>query len=235
MTEALCSCDMSQFTPLELSRASELLGKENDDAILKRALIYQRDTGLSIARGEISVVTFKGNRTVIINKQGYLAYACRQADYDGYESGCDGDGEAMTAWCTVYSKTRTHPTTVKIKFAEFKKTSPVWQEKPSYMLEKTAISLALRAAFPVFNGTYDETEVEGDIDDEYKPAEHPPKKIYTINQAQTIQDNMAKMGIEYGDLFDRAKLPGTNKVLFDGTIIDEEFRRMRKEKNDSRV
>lgn len=157
------STDMAVFSPADIKRAGELLRCPLDEASAIKALIIQRDTGLSITRGEISIVPFNGRPTVMINKQGYLSYASRQPDYDGYESGVETvDGERV-AWCTVYNRKISHPITVRIYESEYAKpSSPVWKEKPRYMLEKTAISLALRAAFPILNGTYTDDEIEAD-------------------------------------------------------------------------
>lgn len=240
--------DMQKFSPEQLRRAGELLGCKLDEASALKALIIQQDTGLSITRGEISIVPFAGKPTVMINKQGYLAYATRQPDYDGYESGTERDGDELTAWCTVYSKTRDKPTTVRIYESEFKKeSSPIWKEKPRYMLEKTAISLALRAAYPILNGTYTEEEItpqerviiEPKADDivvTASPAPAPvqtipqdipkPKKIYSLEQANSCMSNMESQGMDIS-VFERAKLPdGT----FNGDMIDTEFTRQMKAK-----
>ncbi len=164
------STDMAVFSPADIKRAGELLRCPLDEASAIKALIIQRDTGLSITRGEISIVPFNGRPTVMINKQGYLSYASRHPDYDGYESGVETvDGERV-AWCTVYNRKISHPIKVRIYESEYAKpSSPIWKEKPRYMLEKTAVSLALRAAFPILNGTYTDDEIEAD------PGKIPPQ------------------------------------------------------------
>lgn len=241
--------DMQTFSPEQLKRAGELLGCRLDEASALKALIIQHDTGLSITRGEISIVPFAGKPTVMINKQGYLAYASRQADYDGYESGTAKEGDELTAWCTVFSKNRTNPTTVKIYESEFRKdNSPVWKEKPRYMLEKTAISLALRAAYPILNGTYTEEEIseaprvsieprEDDIvvQPQASPAPEPVKEepapaptcqVYSLEQANTCLTTMANQGMDVS-IFEKAKLPNG---LFNKDMIDADYKRQMAEK-----
>lgn len=177
-----CS-DMQAFTPEQLKRAGELLGCQLDQASALKALIIQRDTGLSITRGEICIVSFGGKPTVMINKAGYLAYASRQPDYDGYESGVETEDGEMYAWCHVYSRTRTRPTKVKIYRSEFDQKRSVWLEKPRYMLEKTAISLALRAAYPILNGTYTEEELQGAVKIEPRESDIPVTPVIETEEA----------------------------------------------------
>lgn len=226
---------MQTFTPEQLKRAGELLGCKLDEASALKALIIQQDTGLSITRGEISIVSFAGKPTVMINKQGYLAYASRQPDYDGYESGVDEDesGE-MVAWCKVYSRTRSRPTSVRIYRSEFDKHQSIWNEKPRYMLEKTAISLALRAAYPVLNGTYSDDEIDAQAvriepqenDIIVTPAKVETKPafsgaVYTLIEAQKILENMTSQGMDVS-IFDTAKVSASE---FDKAAIDADFKR----------
>ena len=173
MTEIILSAnsDMATFTSEEMQRASQLLGCKVDEASLLKAMILQRDTGLSIARKEISIVPYNGVPTVQVNKQGYIAYARRQPNYDGYESGIYEKDGVLRAWCIVYDKMLSHPVKRDISFVEFRKNTPIWKEKPEYMLEKTAISLAIREAFPFLNGTYDECELEEDQPVKIQPNE----------------------------------------------------------------
>lgn len=265
----IAQTDMIQFDKATIERAGKLLGCALDEQSILKALIIQQDTGLSIARGEISVVPFAGKPTVFINKQGYLAYAARHPQYDGYESDVEGEGEDMVAWCSVYRKDHSRPTKVKVLFKEFGKSSPVWKQMPRHMLEKTAISLALRSAFPALNGTLTEEEVglhieprETDIivepvepsaqarepaptiDAETTPAPTPtptpapaptpaavperrmPSKLYSLEEAQTILENMTAQGLEFGDLFENARI---DSMTFDGDMINAEFKRLRDE------
>lgn len=251
--------DMMQFDKTAIERAGKLLGCSLDEQSILKALIIQQDTGLSIARGEISVVPFAGKPTVFVNKQGYLAYAAKHPEYDGYESDVEGEGDNMVAWCSVYRKDHSRPTTVKVLFKEFGKTTPVWKQMPRHMLEKTAISLALRAAFPALNGTLTPEEAEFHIEPrasdivveptvvppqtvstpapepapqvvtaspEPKPERRMPSKLYSMEEAQTILENMVAQGLDCGDLFERARI---DAATFDGDMINSEFKRIRDE------
>lgn len=200
--------DMLDFTDAQIKKAGELLGCQMDRASCIRALIIQQDTGLSMARGEISIVPFKGKPQVFINRQGYLAYANRQTEYDGFESGTEEVNGRLTAWCKVYRKDRRFPASVRILYKEFgeskAKTSPVWQQMPEYMLEKTAISLSLRQAFPVLNGTLTEEEIDApytiarrpdDIDVIPTPAPERIENPKTTTEQETAQkEQPAKEG-----------------------------------------
>ncbi|HJJ55159.1 MAG TPA: recombinase RecT, partial [Methanocorpusculum sp.] len=176
-SECIPNADLQIFPPAEIEQARVALGQPNlDESTVIRALIIQRDTGLSMSRGEQSIVPFNGRPTVTINRQGYLAYASRQPHYDGYESGIGTSDGELFAWCRVYNKNISHPVMVRIYQKEYAKTTPVWKEKPRYMLEETAISLALRAVFPILNGTCTEDEIEADA----------PVRIQTIPADITV-------------------------------------------------
>lgn len=145
---------MPEYPQDIISVAKDYLGVTLDKQSIVRALNIQRRTGLSIANGEISVISFKAKPTVFVNFQGYLALAEAHPQYDGFD--CETeiiDGEAK-AVCRVWRKDRTRPTIMKAWEKEDKKDTPIWREKPRYMLEKVAIVRALRTAFPVLNGTY---------------------------------------------------------------------------------
>lgn len=154
----LSNSDMAVFSPDEIRRAGELLGVPLDEASAIKALIIQRDTGLSITRGEISIIPMGGKPTVFINKQGYLAYAAKQPEYDGYEFGVGEKGGDLYAWCKVYRNDRTRPTYEDAWLSEDKQNTPVWVKMPKRMLVKVAIKRAHQAAFPVLNGLYDPAE-----------------------------------------------------------------------------
>ncbi len=172
--------DMATFSPDELKRAGQLLGVKMDDATALKALIIQRDTGLSLARGEISIVPFKGVNVVFINKNGYLAYAAGNPQYDGFESGTrkDEDGE-LIGWCRVFRKDRKIPIYVERRYSEYNSSREPWTTKKHTMIEKVAISVAHRQAFPVLNGTYDEYE------NWIEPKSEPTPVDYYVHELNT--------------------------------------------------
>jgi len=219
MNEVTTSNELVEFSQDLIKQAEDLLGCKMDKASVYRALCIAKDTGLSIVRGEISVVNYKGKPTVQINKQGYLAYAARNSDYDGMEHDVSEDGE--TAWCKVYSKSRSHPTFVKIHREEFDKKQAVWSEKPKYMLEKTAISLALREAYPVLNGTYTDDEI-GMESEPYKIEPQPtdikvePAKFDRKKDFEKFRDDMFIF-------FGYALTEDEEAALTNGDLSDEEY------------
>lgn len=245
--------DMATFDPVVIQRAGGLLGCQLDEASILRALIIQKDTGLSIARGEISVVSFGGKPTVFVNKQGYLAYAARQPDYDGYEWGYDpdteGEGKDLVAWCKVYRKDRTRPIYETAIMSEDNRGTPVWIKMPRRMLAKVAIKRAHQAAFPVLNGLLSVEEVDegyridprpDDIrvypvdDDSPEPAKAPskpgisdipPVNTCTLDIAEKIRQNMQDQGMDIS-VFTRARISNSE---FDRDMIDADFARQRAE------
>ncbi|HJK45584.1 MAG TPA: recombinase RecT [Methanocorpusculum sp.] len=240
---AVANSDMAKFSDEEIKRAGELLGVPLDRGSALRALIIQRDTGLSITRGEISILSMGGKPTVFVNKQGYLAYAARQPEYDGYEFGIETRGEDLYAWCKVYRKDRSRPTYEDAWLSEDKQpSSPTWAKMPKRMLAKVAIKRAHQAAFPVLNGTYEPAEAWDDSvrieqrDDDivvkpYPPEENPkqptsvpkPKVIetYSLEQAQMILENYGANGFDTA-VFERARISDSE---FDKEMINADFKR----------
>ena len=239
---AVANSDMAKFSDEEIKRAGELLGVPLDRGSALRALIIQRDTGLSITRGEISILSMGGKPTVFVNKQGYLAYAARQPEYDGYEFGIETRGEDLYAWCKVYRKDRSRPTYEDAWLSEDKQpSSPTWAKMPKRMLAKVAIKRAHQAAFPVLNGTYEPAEAWDDSvridqrDDDivvkpYPPEENPkqptwvpkPKVIetYSLEQAQMLLENYCANRFAPA-VFERSTI---NDREYDKQMIDADFK-----------
>ena len=243
--------DLATFDSAVIQRAGELLGCQLDEASILRALIIQQDTGLSIARGEISVVTFGAKPTVFVNKQGYLAYAARQPEYDGYEWGFRGEGDNLEAWCKVYRKDRTRPVYETAILSEDNRGTPIWQKMKRRMLAKVAIKRAHQAAFPVLNGllsveevdegyhidprqddirVYPVTETPADPPISPTPAasarkpdisDIPPAEVYSLKQAEIIRQNMQDQGMD-PSVFSISKISNSE---FDKTMIDADFAR----------
>ncbi|HJK49883.1 MAG TPA: hypothetical protein O0X43_02465, partial [Methanocorpusculum sp.] len=107
------------------------------------------------------------------------------------------------------------------------------------MIEKVALSQALRMAFPILGGTYDESEewdgcnrvvvdpLPTDIDVQPTPAptpEEPPKQAietYSLKQAQSILENYAISGFDTA-VFERARISDHE---YDRQMIDADFKR----------
>ncbi|HJJ47600.1 MAG TPA: recombinase RecT [Methanocorpusculum sp.] len=247
--------DMTEFSNDAIERAGELLGCPLDRPSLIRALIIQRDTGLSLARGELSIINFGGKNCVFINKQGWLAYAARQPEYDGYTWGIEKHGDDWHAWCKVFRKDRTHQVYEDAWMSEDRQKSPAWDKLPKRMLVKVAIKRAHQAAFPVLNGLLTPSEVgleedtptritpqPGDITIEAEPAPQPqpkpernqPKTPYTLKQAQDARQNMLDQGMT--DAIFKPNTPGTAYIdgkIWDGDLIIADFNRQRESKKEA--
>ena len=245
---AVTNSDMSVFDDAEIKRAGDLLGVPLDRAAAIRALIIQQDTGLSITRGEICIVEFRGKPQVFVNKNGYLAYATKHPDYRGFkcESGTDDDG--IYGYAEVYREGLKVPVCVKRYLAEYDMHREPWTSKPRTMIEKVALSQALRMAFPILGGTYDESEewdgcrrvvvdpLPTDIDVQPTPAptpEEPPKQAietYSLEQAQMILENYGANGFDTA-VFERARISDSE---FDKEMINADFKRQNEAKKSAK-
>lgn len=241
---AVTNSDMSVFDDAEIKRAGELLGVPLDRAAAIRALIIQRDTGLSITRGEICIVEFRGKPQVFVNKNGYLAYATKHPDYRGFKCESGKDDNGIYGYAEVYREGLKVPVCVKRYLAEYDMHREPWTSKPRTMIEKVALSQALRMAFPILGGTYDESEewdgcrrvvvdpLPTDIDVQPTPAptpEEPPKQAietYSLKQAQSILENYAMDGFDTA-VFERARISDHE---YDKQMIDADFKRQNEAK-----
>ena len=225
---AVTNSDMSVFDDAEIKRAGDLLGVPLDRAAAIRALIIQQDTGLSITRGEICIVEFRGKPQVFVNKSGYLAYATKHPDYRGFkcESGKDDDG--IYGYAEVYREGLKVPVCVKRYLAEYDMHREPWTSKPRTMIEKVALSQALRMAFPILGGTYDESEewdgcnrvvvdpLPTDIDVQPTPV---PVQEETPKQAVELE-NYGANGFDTA-VFERARISVRE---YDKQMIDADFK-----------
>ena len=93
-------------------------------------------------------------------------------------------------WCRVHkSRANREVCTFKeVSFSEYNKGNAIWKEKPCTMIEKVAISQALREAFPKdYEGLYTSAEiVEGDYNpDAPKQSATPPVEPVVIDETIT--------------------------------------------------
>lgn len=236
---AVTNSDMSVFDDAEIKRAGDLLGVPLDRAAAIRALIIQQDTGLSITRGEICIVEFRGKPQVFVNKNGYLAYATKHPDYRGFKCESGKDDNGIYGYAEVYREGLKVPVCVKRYLAEYDMHREPWTSKPRTMIEKVALSQALRMAFPILGGTYDVSEewdgcnrvvvdpLPTDIDVQPTPAptpEDPPKQAietYSLEQAQMILENYGANGFDTS-VFERARISDHE---YDRQMIDADFKR----------
>lgn len=115
---------------------------------------------------EIYAVKYGDNFNVIVGYETYLKRAEEFPQYDGYETKIFGEGKDMGCTCTVYRKDRNHPTTHTVYLSEYSSGKSLWVSKPRMMLEKVALSTALRRAFPLeFGGMPYTSEEMGNLSD----------------------------------------------------------------------
>ncbi len=77
----------------------------------------------------------------------------------------DDRGSVKGAYCVVNVKDRKRPVFVWVNLNEYNTGKALWARMPVTMITKVAEAQALRAAFSIFGGTYDESEDWGKRDD----------------------------------------------------------------------
>jgi len=168
--------------------------------------------------GEAYPIKFGNDFQMVVGYDAYKRRAEENPAYSGRKSGivvlrgeavvqkegtCLYPGEELIGgWCRVYRERngKTKEDYKEVGFKEYDKGQANWKSKPCTMIEKVAVSQALRAAFPNdYAGIYTEEEAgpggEGNavIDAEYK-------EIETINQEQR-QQLFAKAKEKFGTVF----------------------------------
>ena len=136
---------------------------------------------------------------IFTGRDGFLEIAHRSGQFDGMDSDVvEKDGKVVGAWATVYRKDMQHPIKVTVRFDEYRKDTPIWQEKPATMIQKVAESQALRKAFSA-SGIYVPEEFgdsEGQAKPEMRNVTPPPRSVPTLLSDKAIIDADAKQAEE---------------------------------------
>jgi phage recombination protein Bet len=127
------------------------------DAQLKVFLEVCRATTLNPFLREVWFVPSVG---IMAGRDGYLAIANRNPQFDGMETRVERDEKnvPIKAICTVWRKDRAHPIICEAYYSEYRKSSGVWSQYPSAMISKVAEVLALKRSFAI-NGVVTEEEI----------------------------------------------------------------------------
>ena len=118
---------------------------------------------------------------IFCGRDGFIAIAHRNGNFDGMESGTRTDeNDELIGWCRVYRKDMSHPFVVEVPFSEYVQrnkqgeVTKFWREKPKTMITKVAESHALRRAFGI-SGLYSPEEIDtGDRPEPRYVSEVPP-------------------------------------------------------------
>lgn len=163
-------------------RVLPTLAKAKDDDVINFALKC-KEMGLNPLL-DVHNATFGdgGNIIPIVKKDYYIQNATKNPDYKGYEAGIiveqqdgrieqregcfAGGGEMVVGgWAKVHTASRgDFYSSVSVEeYAMLKQDgtmNSMWQRKTGTMIRKVALSQALREAFPMFIGTYDQSEMD---------------------------------------------------------------------------
>lgn len=127
--------------------------------------------GLNPLLNEITAISYAGNMSIQVMRDGFLTIAHRSGKFAGLESGIYDQGtkrpdgtepHSLTGWAKVYHKDFQVPVYQEAEFDEYSTGKNLWLSKPKTMIKKVAESMALRKAFNV-NGVYAPEEMEKEI------------------------------------------------------------------------
>lgn len=86
--------------------------------------------------------------TTVTSYQTYIVRASRNNKYRGFKLESTGKGNDLAITCNVYVEGYQVPISATAHYAEYNTNTHIWKTKPNVMLEKVAISRAMRWAFP---------------------------------------------------------------------------------------
>ena len=141
---------------------------------------------------EIYAFPDKGGIVPVVGVDGWARIINEHPAFDGMDFN-DGPADKAGApeWieCVMYRKDRTHPTKVRERMSECRRSTPPWQSHPTRMLRHKAMIQCARIAFG-FAGIYDEDEAERIIERDMGKAtvaQDPTNKLAPRAKAPTDQ------------------------------------------------
>ena len=148
--------------------------------------------GLNPLLNEICAISYGGQMSIQVMRDGFLTIAHRSGKFAGLESGVtlDKEGKLLSGWAKVYHKDFKVPLMQEADLNEYSTGKNLWANKPKTMIKKVAESMALRKAFNV-SGVYAPEEMDQEIAKTVKPVEalemEGGSKPATPSQIQTIK------------------------------------------------
>jgi phage recombination protein Bet len=113
----------------------------------------------------------------VVSVDGWARIMNEEANFDGVEFVDGPEVEGVPEWieAVIYRKDRSHPTRVRERYREVKRSTIPWQTHPARMTRHKAMIQCARIAFG-FAGIYDEDEAQRIIEAQVvNVADEPPK------------------------------------------------------------
>ena len=143
--------------------------------------------GLNPLLNEITAISYAGNMSIQVMRDGFLTIAHKSGKFAGLESGTKlNESKNTIGWARVYHKDFTVPVYQEAEMSEYSTGKNLWASKPHTMIKKVAESMALRKAFNV-NGVYAQKEMEKKIMFKKPPKIKDPEPPATISQVATLK------------------------------------------------
>lgn len=181
------------LSPAEKKTIRETVAKNLDEGQANVFFYTSQALGLNPLLNEICAVTYGGQMSIQVMRDGFLTIAHRTGKFAGLESGVNMSEDGKTiiyGWAKVYHKDFQVPVYQEADFEEYNTGRNLWITKPKTMIKKVAESMALRKAFNV-SGVYSPEEMEKEItvktstpelSDSHLPA--TPEQIATIQSLE---------------------------------------------------
>ncbi len=97
---------------------------------------------------QVYAIKYGNNFNLIVNHEVFLAKAHASGELDGWDFEIDrGEPTNPIVTCKVYRSGRSRPFSYSASFKEYTTKQNLWLSKPMAMIQKVALSLAIRKAF----------------------------------------------------------------------------------------
>jgi phage recombination protein Bet len=207
------------FSEAEKATIKQTVADKLSDSQFSIFMYTCQALGLNPLLNEITAISYAGNMSIQVMRDGFLTVAHRSGKFAGLESGVKMKGDvgengkevlSTIGWARVYHKDFTVPVYQEADLEEYSTGKNLWATKPKTMIKKVAESMALRKAFNV-SGVYAPEEMDREIERKEEPkavapldpekAKQPadPNQLATLNSLNVVYEDTITFG-EAADL-----------------------------------
>lgn len=155
-----------QFDEDQINLIKSTVARNCTDTEFKLLMYLASQYHLDPIRKQIWAVKYNdAPASIFTGRDGFLAIAHRDGNFNGMESGVKTEGTEMIGWCRIWRKDMSHPFYIEVYLSDYQQPAPrsgkptLWQKMPRVMIQKVAESTCLRRAFSIC-GLYSPEEID---------------------------------------------------------------------------
>ena len=222
---------------MTIAQVKELINPKATPTQAQAFVLFCQSADLNPWLKEVHLVFYGDQPAIVVGIDGVIKKAAESPEYKYFDSGviCQAGEQAhfrsgsfmlpgdklIGAWCNVHIKGKAAPMEIRINLEEWSKGQANWKSMPAHMIEKSAIKLGLRRAFPnVDRMLREESELEvltedqvlpeegAEVEGEYTEVVDGATGELTPLDTPTLRSELKKLGIrDFNELALKLKLP----------------------------